>query len=47
MATALNNRGAVSLLDKKYKAAVNDFNYTTAERDFRETSLTAGLNIQY
>jgi tetratricopeptide (TPR) repeat protein len=30
LATALNNRGAVSLLDKKYKAAVGDFKQALA-----------------
>jgi len=29
------------------RASVNDFGYDTDTRDFRETSVTAGLNIQY
>ena len=29
------------------RASINDFNYTTGTRDFRETSITSGLNIQF
>nr|NJM03112.1 hypothetical protein [Desulfobacula sp.] len=29
------------------RASVNDFNYTTETRDFRETSITSGINIQF
>lgn len=29
------------------RANLNDFTYTTGSRDFRETSITTGLNIQY
>ncbi len=29
------------------RAAVNDFSYSTTASDFRETSITAGINIQY
>ncbi|MFA5904475.1 MAG: hypothetical protein WC836_11130 [Desulfobacula sp.] len=29
------------------RASMNDFNYTTGSRDFRETSITTGLNIQF
>ena len=29
------------------RASINDFNYTTGSRDFRETSITSGCNIQF
>ena len=29
------------------RASINDFNYTTETRDFRETSITSGINIQF
>ncbi len=29
------------------RANINDFSYTTGSRDFRETSITSGLNIQF